>query len=306
MSERNREFFKKYEDSKYMKPSATVDMVIFTAVDGDDDDRRRLPDKILQILLVKRKGDHLITEEKDPYQGKWALPGGFVNYYESIDDAAVRELKGETNVDNVYMEQLYTWGEVFRDLRRRVISTSYMALVDSTKLNVKAGDDAEDARWFNVHLKVIREVKTPTEKGYVLEKTYELNLVGTDDLIRNQIIVTKTVEGHISKKEYKLIEDENGLAFDHAGIIQYALERLKNKVEYTDIAFSLMPEYFTLAELQKVYEVLLGKEIGEANFRTKVTKTRKLVVETKKISQKIKQFRPSKLFKFNPDWEEQS
>jgi ADP-ribose pyrophosphatase YjhB (NUDIX family) len=133
-----KEFQESYDAGKYKRPSVTVDMLIFTVGSEGKENYRKLPEKVLKILLVKR-GDH-------PYIGQWALPGGFVRMDESLDEAAARELKEEANVDNIYMEQLYTWGEVKRDPRARVISSSYMSLVDSSQLDVQAGDDAPKSR----------------------------------------------------------------------------------------------------------------------------------------------------------------
>lgn len=147
-----KEFLGQYDAGIYERPSVTVDMLIFTVMDEEKENYRKLPEKSLKLLLVKR-GDH-------PFIADWALPGGFVSVNESIDEAAMRELKTETNIDNIYMEQLYTWGDVKRDPRTRVISCSYMALIDSTTLDVKAGDDADDAAWFNVSYDVIEEKKT--------------------------------------------------------------------------------------------------------------------------------------------------
>ena len=88
----------------------------------------------------------------------------------------LRELKEETNIDNVYIEQLFSWGKVDRDPRTRVISVSYMSLIDSSSLNIKASHDAEDAKWFAVNCKLMDEKKTVTEMGYILEKIYKLIL----------------------------------------------------------------------------------------------------------------------------------
>lgn len=93
------EFLKQYDASAFERPSVTVDMLIFTVVNKSEENYRKLPEKALRLLMVKR-GDH-------PFIGQWALPGGFVSVYESLEDAALRKLKTETNVDNVYMEQLY-------------------------------------------------------------------------------------------------------------------------------------------------------------------------------------------------------
>ncbi|WP_188398662.1 NUDIX domain-containing protein [Sporomusa sp. GT1] len=298
----SKEFLKEYDDSKYKKPSATVDMIILTAVDVETK-ARSVPDKVLRVLLIKRKGDPLVVDITDPYKGKWALPGGFVNYYEDLDAAAIRELREETNISDVYMEQLYTWGKVYRDLRRRVISTSYMALVDSSKLNIKAGDDAEDACWFDVKITLLEEVKTQIKAGYIRKTTYELSLVNSENEIKDTVIVTKKMEGRTSKIDLEYVDNPSGLAFDHATIIFYALERLKNKVEYTDIAFSLMPEMFTLTELKKLYEVITGKVIYSRNFRDKMEKQKKMVIETDEW-ESGKPYKPARLFRFNPDWVE--
>jgi 8-oxo-dGTP diphosphatase len=239
--------------------------------------------------MVKR-GEH-------PFIGKWALPGGFVSTKESLEEAALRELKTETNIDNVYMEQLYTWGDVDRDPRTRVISCSYMALVDSTKLNIVAGDDADDAKWFNVKYNLIQDKKTINEKGYIDEKLYSINLWnGTEDLSAT-VKVVETVEGRVTKISREIVQS-TGIAFDHAKMIEYGIVRLKNKIEYTDIAFNLMPEMFTLSELQQVYEVILGRELLAAAFRRKIAH---MVIETNRFT-KDAGHRPSKLYKFNQNW----
>lgn len=114
---------------KHPHPAVTVDVVIFT-----------IRDRQLKLLLVRRAGQ--------PYQGKWALPGGFVQMDESLDEAARRELEEETGVAGVYLEQLYTFGRVDRDPRERVITVAYYALVPSDKLQLRAATDAEAVGWF--------------------------------------------------------------------------------------------------------------------------------------------------------------
>lgn len=302
MSEHQHTFLKESEDIHDKKPSNTVDMVIFTAVNEEhENNSRNHLDKILQLLLIKRKGDPLVMDVNDPYQGKWALPGGFVNYQEDLDRTAIRSLEEETNITGVYMEQLYTCGKVYRDLRKRVISTSYMALVDSSKLDMKAGNDAEDARWFTVTTSLVGEVKTATPLGYTRKRTYDLILTNKEVELKDQIFITKTVEGRVSKTEWDYDESPDGLAFDHSAVIYCALERLKNKIEYTDIAFALLPERFTLTELKKLYEVITGKVLYDANFRDKMEKQKKMVIQTDEWSSG-KQYRRARLFRFNPDW----
>lgn len=244
------EFLKQYDADVYKKPSVTVDMLIFTIMDKEESNYRKLPEKSLKILMVKRKNH--------PFIGQWALPGGFVSIDESLDDAAARVLKNETNVDNVYMEQLYTWGDVDRDKRTRVISVSYLALVDSSALSLIPGNDEEDARWFTVSYKVIEDNKI------------ELKLNNNDEEL-----------------------SANNIAFDHGKIIEYAIDRLRNKISYTDIALNLMPELFTLTELQQVYQVIEGRELLAAAFRRKISN---MVAQTNEYTKDVGH-RPSKLYK---------
>src|SRR2546421_11217676 len=119
-----------YDASKYERPSVTVDVVMMSLRQRD-----------LQVLLVKRRSW--------PYEGMWAIPGGFVNMDESLEAAAKRELQEETNVQDVYLEQLYTFGDPGRDPRTRVIDVVYFALLDSERLQVSAAEVAVVAWWFS-------------------------------------------------------------------------------------------------------------------------------------------------------------
>ncbi|OAS13334.1 ADP-ribose pyrophosphatase [Paenibacillus oryzisoli] len=284
------EFMQRYDVSMYERPSVTVDMLIFTVFDKEQDNYRKLPEKSMQLLLIKR-GEH-------PYLGEWALPGGFVSVHESIEEAAQRELKSETNIENLYMEQLFTWGDVGRDPRTRVISSSYMALVDRTSLDVRAGDDAEDARWFEVSYQVFQEKKTMLAEGYEFERLIKITLKHKAEVLTTTVKIATMITGRTRRISREIIGSQ-GIAFDHAKIIEYAVERLRNKIEYTHIAFHLMPQLFTLSELQQVYEVILGKELLAAAFRRKIAP---MVIETNQYT-KDAGHRPSKLYRFNPSWE---
>ena len=182
--------------SDYPRPSVTVDLVIFTIAEDD-----------LKVLLIRRG--------QEPFKGRWALPGGFVEIDESLEEAAARELKEEVGVTNVYLEQLYTFGDTKRDPRGRVISVSYFALVDAERQRIVAASDAADAKW--------RSVFAPPE-----------------------------------------------LAFDHAKILDYAVWRLRNKIEWTTVGYELLPKKFTLSELQRVYEIILQRPVDKRNFRKKI------------------------------------
>ncbi len=283
------DFLKAYTPGDYERPSVTVDMVIFTVAEEETKNYRKLPEKTLSILMIQR-GDH-------PCIGQWALPGGFVNMDESLEDAARRELKEETNIEDIYMEQLYTWGDVGRDPRTRIISCSYLSLVDKELLDVQSGDDAADAGWFTVSSKVFRENKQLTAEGSIHEQWVNLRLTGKDITLSATVKTTKTVVGKVARVKREVVETDN-IAFDHALVIHYGVERLRSKVAYTDIAFNLMGDLFTLTELQQVYEIILDQELLKANFRRKIAGR---VLETKEY-RKDAGHRPSKLFRFNPDW----
>ena len=179
-----------------LQHTIAVDVVLFT-----------IQGSTLKVLLVKR--------QQMPYRGAWALPGGMVGPEESVDAAALRELQEETNIGNIYLEQLYTFGEPARDPRGRVITVAYYALVNWQQFQLKARQRVSDAHWLPVS-------RLPA------------------------------------------------LAFDHRRIVDYALERLRNKSNYTTVGFQLLPREFTLTELQHSYEIILDQRLDKRNFRRKM------------------------------------
>jgi 8-oxo-dGTP diphosphatase len=215
-----------YNPDDYERPSVTTDIVIFSIIDST-----------LKVLLVKR--------QSWPFEGFWALPGGFVGIDESLEDAAYRELKEETNVDRdaVYLEQLYTFGKPDRDPRMRVITVAYFALVGADKIDPKAMSDAADVGWYSAY--------EPPE-----------------------------------------------LAFDHAEILDYAITRLRYKLEYSAVGFQLLPDRFTLRELQEAYEIILAEKLDKGNFRSKLRKTD--VIEQTKFYRETGG-RPARLYQFKED-----
>lgn len=290
-----KEFLEKYDETKYKSPSVAVDILIFTISNKHNSNYRKNPEKELQILLIKRK--------KHPYKDCWALPGGFNEIDESLDDTAVRELKEETNVefDDVYMEQLYTFGDVERDPRKRVISCSYITLSDKSKLNIKAGDDAKEAKLFTIDRKVLEQNKQVINNGYILSILIELNLTNDEEQICTKIKSIKSVKNHSVKYTYEII-DKDKSSFDHAMIINYAIERIQNKIVYTDIAFSLLPEVFTVNDIQNVYRAILNKEIYHNVIKRK---TKGMIIKTGE-KKKGAGHSPAELYKFNPDWIEET
>ncbi len=179
---------------KYPHPAVTTDCVIF----GFDGMR-------LNVLLIERG--------IEPYKGRWAFPGGFLNMDETAEEGARRELKEETNLTAEYIEQFHTFSDPDRDPRERIITIAYLALV---KLQtVEGGDDAAKAQWFPLD-------KIPQ------------------------------------------------LAFDHDLILRKATEHLRERIHFQPVGFDLLPEKFTLKQLQMLYEAILGVRFDRRNFAKKM------------------------------------
>ena len=282
--------YKTMKQHNYEKASNTVDMVIFTI-----DDEKREEDKSakarLQTLMIKRGGH--------PFKNQWAIAGGFMDMNEDLDTAVKRELKEETGLENVYTEQLYTWSEVERDPRMRVISSSYMALLPKHQMaNAVAGDDAIDVDWFDISSEILDHNVQLISETKVVE-TLKVNLVLESETNQASTVlkVINTTEGTISNQTIEIVE-RNGIAFDHSKILYTALERLRGKVDYTNIVFNLMPKKFTLVELQSAYETILGRTISKATFRRHV---QNMVVPLDEIDDASKT-RPAQLYKYNILW----
>jgi 8-oxo-dGTP diphosphatase len=215
---------------EYPRPALTVDCVIF----GLDESHH------LKVLLIQRK--------HPPFESAWALPGGFVNMEEDLETAALRELEEETGVRDVFIEQLYTFGEPGRDPRGRVVSVAYFALVNLSEHPVQAASDARNVQWFAID-------KIPK------------------------------------------------LAFDHSQIMEAAINRLRAKVRYQPIGFELLPEQFTLPQLQQLYETILGVErLNKRNFRTRILR---MGILQEVGRQEGVAHRPAKLYAFDKEKYEQ-
>ena len=282
------EFLKDYDSNKFDKPSVTNDLIIFTTENMEEENIRKVPRKGMQVLLVKR--------DEYPEKGKWAIPGGFVHINESLEDGATRKLKEETGMDNVYMEQLYTFGETNRDSRTRVISIGNIALISKENINYNKSNKNMESMWFWINKKILNKVNS---EDYIIN-IYELSLISEDGNIEIKYEITEKIEKNILKRKneiYNNILEKDELAFDHYKILDYAIDRIRNKVEYTPIALNLLPRLFTVKELQNVYEAIMGREI--LNFRRKMGD---MIIETDEIIEG-KPFRPAKMFKYNEEYE---
>lgn len=194
-------FIERYNPGDYDNPSVTTDALIFAY----EDSYRGLDN--LKLLMIRRK-DH-------PCIGFWALPGGFVNYTEDMDRAAARELMEETGLTNIPLCQLHTWGNADRDPRTRIVTTTYLAVIDQSSVEVQAGDDAADAAWFDV---AVKEVPSEDESGQ--ERVFNLTLCHEEIRLEADVLIQVTDNGIFRSKEYRILS-QNGIAFDHPkGIIQ--------------------------------------------------------------------------------------
>lgn len=259
------EFLASYKPGDYERPSVTVDMVIMGMNEKYDS---------LKLLLIQRKNH--------PYMGCWALPGGFVDMKESAYQAACRELEEETSLTGVYMEQLYTFSQPDRDPRMRVIDIAYLALIPVVE--VKAGDDAENAAWFELQVTEDRMILRNEDLGLMME--YKIG----KQYFQNGVV---QVENY-GKPE---LLTEESLGFDHSEIILESILRMRNKVNHTDIAFNLMQEKFTLHDLQAVYESILGEKLYKANFRRKIA-SKVIATGEKTTSSDGDSGRPAELYRY--------
>jgi 8-oxo-dGTP diphosphatase len=178
--------------------------------------------------------------KREPFVGKWALPGGRIRGDETVEQAAARELREKTGLDHVYLEQLYTFSEPARDPDARCISVGHLALI-SGNVQLRTTDKYSGIGWFPVH-------RLPP------------------------------------------------LAFDHQAIVNYAVKRLRAKLSYSDVARNLLEPHFTLGELQRLHEAILGEKVDARNFQRRVQATG-LVKDTGRI-RRGRAYRPARLFRF--------
>ena len=187
---------------------------------------------VLSIPLVRRI--------RDPFAGRWALPGGWADAAESLADTAARKLFETTQLAPAYLEQLYAFGELQRSPSGRVVSVVYWALVRQDLAEQAA--EGENVRWFEA-----------------------------DELPE--------------------------LAFDHGQIVEYALWRLRNKLEYSRIAHALLGETFTLTELRQVHEAVLRRELDPANFRRQIESSKAIVATEQHVTGG--RHRPPRLYRYD-------
>ncbi len=231
---------------KFPRPAVTADVVMFT-MRADD----------LAVLLIRRGAE--------PFEGSWALPGGFVDENEALERAAARELEEETGVSGVPMEQLGAFGNPGRDPRCHTVTVAYFTFVLAESVRARAGDDAADVAWHPLRSLPLRSAFSPRAKPRTRSKPPPITL-----------------------------------AFDHDVIIDAALGRLRERLDdpLRPSRFQLVPPRFTLAELQRVYEVILGRSLDKRNFRARLL-ARGLVEPAGATARKTGRHRPAQLYRWN-------
>lgn len=248
----------------------TVDTLLFSVSSVPMQDTRKLPEKNLSILMVKR--------QKAPFIGQWCLPGGFVKNDETLNQAADRVLAKETNLHDIYKEQVYAFSDVDRDPRMRVVSIAFLSLVDRNK---------------------IQETLDPTATWFVITFYERDNMIITKLSNDNETIHFTATKGKVhltsDTDRYDTVQNDM-IAFDHCQMILSGLSTLRHKAKYTNIMFNLMPQNFTLGELQQVYETIAGRPIWAPAFR-RLTADR---VEKTGATVHTGGHRPSQLYTFKP------
>lgn len=265
-----KEFLAQYRQKDYPRPAYTVDIALFTIMNQEypasikarhwikNDKKFKRSFCQLKILLIKRGGH--------PYLNCWALPGGFVEPDETAKQAAIRELKEETGIWQPYLRQFYTFSDPCRDPRAWSVSTAFFSMTGGENIAVSAADDASEARWFEVIFQCIKNTKEEKKGQRIYIRDYELLLTNESnekhcaDKLKARIEVKNIVADHHIETEVSIVSSQ-GLAFDHAKIIAYAIYKMRNELTHSGFLFAALPKYFTLTQLQQVYEAICNKII---------------------------------------------
>lgn len=224
-------------------------------------------DLVLMSVIAGEPAALLVRRDESPFAGCWALPGGFVRIDESLDQAARRVLGDKAHMAGAYVEQLYTFGEPARDPRTRVIAVAYFALLPPDRFAAALKGDP----------------------GLTLAR-----------LTLPRLALPRLTPDHPCQGVTASGEDGPlPLAFDHAAILELAIRRLRGKIDYTPIAFALLPERFTLRALQDVHEAILGTPLNKPAFRRRMLDRGWL--EPTGERETGSSFRPAELFRFRPE-----
>ncbi|MDE5564033.1 MAG: NUDIX hydrolase [Oscillospiraceae bacterium] len=263
------EFLKNYRLEDYERPSVTTDIAVFMIRRKSEESYRKEPQSSLSVLLIRR-GAH-------PFKDSWALPGGFLQKGETIEECACREICEETNVRPAAIKLVDIFSEPDRDPRGWILSAAFVSILSEGTAEELGGDDAAEAQWFDVHFE-------QTDDGlYHLCLTHDMTHIHA---------VLKKLPAHLGKDVFRIAES-GGLAFDHARIIAGALSALRSEAGNFGAIFDFLPEKFTLTQLQRVQETIMNISVLPANFRRKAAE---YVEETEEYTSGAGH-RPAKLFR---------
>lgn len=263
------EYLSQYSIDKYERPSLTADIAAFMIRSEDSGNYKRNSEQRLTILLIRRG--------KYPFKDCWALPGGFLQPNETVEECALREITEETNVKPVSLMPVGVFSEPGRDPRGWIISHAFASIISEEAVREAGGDDAADAQWFDIRF----------DRGADGDCRLELR---RDGIMLTAVLAEE--ETRFGRTSFT-IRDSGSLAFDHARIIATALTALREGAGSFETIFDFLPETFTLTELQKVQETVMNISVLPANFRRKISD---YVVETDEYARGAGH-RPAKLYR---------
>lgn len=288
--EEEKNYLQQYHIAQFERPSVAADMAIYSIMEeGRQDNFRKLPPKALKILLNKRASY--------PFKDCWALPGGFLRPNEDVHETAKRELFEETNITGAYLRPIGVFGDIGRDPRGWIISNTFLSLINGANYSLRARTDAWEAKWFSIILNRTTAKKNITEEAAAIETEYEIALSHEESgiYLSAKVKEYQRFKDYHETVQYEILNSEH-IAFDHAKLILYTILFLRKEVKNDmKIGFDLMPETFTLTQLQNAFELILDQKLLTPNFRRKISD---YVVETQQ-SIEGEGHRPAKLFKRN-------
>lgn len=233
---------------------------------------KRLPQKKMQILLCKNNN-------------KLMLPTFNFIETQNIKTTVLECINQILKKDNLYIEQLYTWGEPEYYQQNNQLSISYLVIVDKSKIQLIN----KNYKWYNIGFEDINSTEKYKSQKFYLE---------TDEEKYEYIMDTEIKNIDESLEYLHYFHNDCPLEYNHSIILITALKRLKSRIEYTEIAFKFLPKEFLLTELQQVYECILGKEMDKGNFRKKIIS----MVEKTDFIKKDGGFRPAAYYKLNSEY----